>query len=128
MVDPRDFLTMDEIDPELEARADQLQLMGGAIARRDKRGTSLKRHGHLWIDAGGRAAAKDVVVCDYGDWAMTLIADTAPPTGRKVELEWEGEGGILKRARGRVTDIRHGRRGREPFPDLFFARFEIEFL
>jgi hypothetical protein len=128
MVDPRDFLNMDDIDPELEARADQLQLMGGAIARKDKRGTALKRHGHLWIDAAGRAAANDVVVCDHGDWAMTLITDMAPPTGREVELEWEGEGGILKRAHGRVTGIRHGTRDKEPFPDLFFARFESAFL
>lgn len=128
MVDSREFLDMDHIDPELDARADQLQLMGGSISREEKRGTARKRQGHIWIDAAGRTAANDVVVCDQGDWSMTLITDEPPPAGQEVELEWEGDGGVLKRAHGRVTGIRHGTRTKEPFPDLFFSRFEAAFL
>lgn len=128
MVDSREFLEMDHIDPELDARADQLQLMGGSISREEKRGTARKRQGHIWIDAAGRTAANDVVVCDQGDWSMTLITDAPPPAGQEVELEWEGDGGVLKRAHGRVTGVRHGTRTKEPFPDLFFSRFEAAFL
>lgn len=127
MVDSRDFLNRN-LDPELEARADQLQLAGGSITRSDKRGSARKRQGRIWLDAAGRSPACDVVVCDHGDWAMTLITDTTPPMDREVELEWEGDGGVLKRLHGRVIGARHGHRASEPFPDLFFSRFESTFL
>lgn len=129
MVDARDFMDLENMDPELEAKAGQLQLMDGPITRQEKRGTARKRQGHIWLEATGRARRQyDVVVCDRNDWAVTLISDAEPPMGAEVELEWEGDGGVLKRMFGRVTGTRHGVRAQESLPDLYFSRFESTFL
>lgn len=128
MVDPRDFHEI-KLDPALEAQTGRLHLVGGDNAREDKRGSVRKRHGHIWLGGAGEGRpAYDVVVCDRESWALTLISDRLPPMDREVELAWEGEGGLLKRLYGKVTGSRHGRRTADPFPDLFFSRFESSLL